>query len=313
MSREIIFLNPVFTHNIWGGTKLREEYGYQVEGDDIGECWGIAAHDNGDCTIANGTFAGKTLSELWKEHREVFGGTEGDRFPLLVKIIDAKDDLSIQVHPDDSYASEHENGSFGKMECWYILDCPQDASLVIGHNAKTKEELMDMVENKRWGDLIREIPVKKGDFIQIDPGTVHAIKGGLTILETQQNSDITYRVYDYDRLSDGKPRQLHVQQSLDVITVPAKPVEDSVLHVDTAGANELKELICCQYYRVFKLDVKGIAEITADQPFFIMSVVEGSGSLDGQPLKKGDHFILPAGYGKAKFEGTMEIVVSTVA
>lgn len=313
MSKEIIFLNPVFTHNIWGGTKLREEYGYSVEGDDIGECWGIAAHDNGDCTITNGTFAGKTLSGLWKEHREVFGGIEGDRFPLLVKIIDAKDDLSIQVHPDDTYAAEHENGSFGKMECWYILDCPDNASLVIGHNAKTKEELIDMVENKRWSELIREIPVKKGDFIQIDPGTVHAIKGGLTILETQQNSDITYRVYDYDRLSNGKPRQLHVQQSLDVITVPAKPVEDSVIHVDAAKANELKELICCQYYRVFKLDVKGEANISLDQPFLIMSVVEGSGSLDGQSLKKGDHFILPAGYGEAKFEGDMEIVASTVA
>lgn len=313
MNKEIIFLNPVFTHNIWGGTKLREEYGYPVEGDDIGECWGIAAHDNGDCTIASGNFSGMTLSGLWKEHREVFGGIEGDRFPLLVKIIDAKDDLSIQVHPDDAYAAEHENGSFGKMECWYILDCPENASLVIGHNARTEEELVDMVENKRWGELIREIPVKKGDFIQIDPGTVHAIKGGLTILETQQNSDITYRVYDYDRLSNGKPRQLHVQQSLDVITVPAKPVEDSVIHVDETKANELMELIRCQYYRVYKLDVKGEANVMMSQPFLIMSVVEGSGKLDGQPVKKGDHFILPAGYGQAKFEGEMEIIASTVA
>lgn len=313
MSKEIIFLDPVFTHNIWGGTKLREEYGYPVEGDDIGECWGIAAHDNGDCTISRGTFEGMTLSGLWKEHREVFGGIGGDRFPLLVKIIDAKDDLSIQVHPDDVYAAEHENGSFGKMECWYILDCPEKASLVIGHNARTKEELVDMVENKRWGELIREIPVKKGDFIQIDPGTVHAIKGGLTILETQQNSDITYRVYDYDRLSNGKPRQLHVQQSLDVITVPAKPVEDSVIHVDETKANELMELIRCQYYRVYKLDVKGEANVMMSQPFLIMSVVEGSGKLDGQPVKKGDHFILPAGYGQAKFEGEMEIIASTVA
>ncbi|MDD6291011.1 MAG: mannose-6-phosphate isomerase, class I, partial [Lachnospiraceae bacterium] len=224
-----------------------------------------------------------------------------------------KDDLSIQVHPDDAYAAEHEDGSFGKMECWYILDCPENASLVIGHNARTKEELVDMVENKRWGELIREIPVKKGDFIQIDPGTVHAIKGGLTILETQQNSDITYRVYDYDRLSNGKPRQLHVQQSLDVITVPAKPVEDSVIHVDETKANELMELIRCQYYRVYKLDVKGEANVMMSQPFLIMSVVEGSGKLDGQPVKKGDHFILPAGYGQAKFEGEMEIIASTVA
>ncbi len=161
MSKEILFLEPVFTHNIWGGTKLREEYNYDIEGDDIGECWGVAAHDNGNCKIKNGSSAGKTLAELWKDSRELFGNAAGERFPLLIKIIDAKDDLSIQVHPDDTYAAEHENGSFGKMECWYILDCQDDSSLVIGHNAKDKKELEDMIENKRWSDLIREIPVKK--------------------------------------------------------------------------------------------------------------------------------------------------------
>ena len=197
--KQILFMEPVFTHNIWGGTKLREEYGYSIEGDDIGECWGIAAHPNGTCTIADGAYKGKKLSDLWEEHRELFGNTQGKVFPLLIKIIDAKADLSIQVHPDDTYAAEHEKGSLGKMECWYILDCEPDSKLVIGHNAKTHEELEDMVHNGRWSELIREVPVKKGDFIQIDPGTVHAIKGGITILETQQNSDITYRVYDYDR------------------------------------------------------------------------------------------------------------------
>lgn len=312
MSKEILFLEPVFTHNIWGGTKLREEYNYNIEGDDIGECWGVAAHDNGNCKIQNGSNAGKTLAELWKDSHELFGDAAGERFPLLIKIIDAKDDLSIQVHPDDTYAAEHENGSFGKMECWYILDCQNDSSLVIGHNARDKKELEDMIENKRWSDLIREIPVKKGDFIQIDPGTVHAIKGGITILETQQNSDITYRVYDYDRLSDGKPRQLHIKQSMDVITVPAKPVADSVIHVNDSAANELVKLIQCQYYQVFKLNVKGEASIAQDYPFFIMSVVEGSGSVDGQPVKKGTHFILPFGYGTAVFTGDMEIIASTV-
>lgn len=312
MSREILFLEPVFTHNIWGGTKLREEFGYDIEGNDIGECWGIAAHDNGNCKIKSGNFAGKTLAELWNSNRELFGGADGERFPLLIKIIDAKDDLSIQVHPDDTYAAEHENGSFGKMECWYILDCPKDATLVIGHNAADKEELKNMIEQKQWADFIREIPVKKGDFIQIDPGTVHAIKGGITILETQQNSDITYRVYDYDRLSDGKPRQLHIKQSMDVITVPAKPVADSVIHVNDNVANELVKLIQCQYYQVFKLNVKKEAKIVQDYPFLIMSVVEGSGTVDGQPVKKGTHFILPSGYGTAVFAGDMEIIASAL-
>lgn len=314
MNKEILFLNPVFTHNIWGGTKLREEYGYDVEGDDIGECWGVAAHENGNCTVKNGEFAGQTLADLWDSHRELFGGIDGVRFPLLIKIIDAKDDLSIQVHPDDAYAAEHENGSFGKMECWYILDCKEDSTLVIGHNARTKEELCDMIEGKKWKEFIREIPVKKGDFIQIDPGTVHAIKGGITLLETQQNSDITYRVYDYDRLSNGKPRDLHVKQSIDVITVPAKPVEDSVISVKADKANELCELISCKYYTVYKLDVEGKAELNVgDKPFLIMSVTSGSGTVDGNAIKKGDHFILPNGYSNPVLEGDMEIVASTVS
>ena len=313
MNKEILFLNPVFTHNIWGGTKLREEYGYDVEGDDIGECWGVAAHENGNCTVKNGKFAGQTLADLWDSHRELFGGIDGVRFPLLIKIIDAKDDLSIQVHPDDAYAAEHENGSFGKMECWYILDCKEDSTLVIGHNARTKEELCDMIEGKKWKEFIREIPVKKGDFIQIDPGTVHAIKGGITLLETQQNSDITYRVYDYDRLSGGKPRELHVKQSIDVITVPAKPVSDSVVNVSAGKANELSKLISCKYYDVYKLDVEGKATIDiSDNPFTIMSVVSGEGSIDGHVLTKGDHFILPCGYDTVEFEGCMEIIASTV-
>ena len=314
MKREIIFLNPVFTHNIWGGTKLRDEYGYDIEGDDIGECWGIAAHENGNCTIKEGIYKGETLAGLWSGHRELFGNIDGDRFPLLVKIIDAKADLSIQVHPDDTYAAEHENGSLGKMECWYILDCKEDAALVVGHNARTHEELVEMIQGKRWSDFIREIPVKKGDFIQIDPGTVHAIKGGITLLETQQNSDITYRVYDYDRLSGGKPRELHVKQSIDVITVPAKPVSDSVVNVSAGKANELSKLISCKYYDVYKLDVEGKATIDiSDNPFTIMSVVSGEGSIDGHVLTKGDHFILPCGYGVATFEGCMEIIASTVA
>ena len=144
-TKELLFLDPVCTHNIWGGTRLREEFGCEETGDDLGECWGISAHPNGDGTVKNGTFAGLKLSQVWEKHPEVFGNLSGDRFPLMAKIIDARDDLSIQVHPDDTYAREHENGSFGKTECWYILDAPEGSTLVFGHNARTKEELSSMV------------------------------------------------------------------------------------------------------------------------------------------------------------------------
>lgn len=311
-TKEILFLDPVCTHNIWGGTRLREEFGYPAEGDDIGECWGISAHPNGDGTIRCGAYAGMKLSAVWEEHPEVFGNLDCDRFPLLTKIIDARDDLSIQVHPDDAYAKVHENGSLGKTECWYILDAPENATLVIGHNAKTKEELFDMIHGGRFRELIREIPVKKGDFIQIDPGTVHAIKGGILLLETQQNSDITYRVYDYDRLQNGKPRELHVEKSIDVITVPAKSVEDSVKSAADLPKNRPNELYSCSYYKIFKLDVAGEMTFAQDYPFLLMSVISGSGIINGQPVKKGDHFILPCGFGEVKLTGEMSMIASTV-
>jgi len=153
--RPILFLEPVFKEMIWGGNRLRSLFGYDIPGEDTGECWAIGAHQNGDCVVKEGIFKGKTLSRLWKEDPYLFGNEEGDRFPLLIKIIDAKDNLSIQVHPDDAYAQVHENGSLGKTECWYILDCPEGAELVVGHNAKTKEELTEMISEGKWDEFIR--------------------------------------------------------------------------------------------------------------------------------------------------------------
>ena len=311
-TKEILFLDPVCTHNIWGGTRLREDFHYPVEGDDLWECWGISAHPNGDGTLRDCGFSGMKLSELWKKHPEVFGNVDSDRFPLLIKIIDAKDDLSIQVHPDDDYAKVHENGSLGKTECWYILDCKENATIVIGHNAGTKEELSRMIHEGKWSEFIREIPIKKGDFLQIDPGTVHAIKGGTLILETQQNSDITYRVYDYDRLSNGKPRELHIDKSIDVITVPAKSVADSVKSVADLPVNTLNELYVCKYFHIYKIEVSGKMTFEQNAPFMNMTVTEGNGIVNGQPVKKGDHFILPNGFGNVELQGRMQIIASTI-
>lgn len=311
MNNEILFLNPVFTHNIWGGKRLRTEFGYDVEGDDIGECWGISAHEKGDCEIASGTYQGKRLSELWRECPELFGCFQSPRFPLMVKIIDAKEDLSIQVHPNDAYAGRFENGSFGKTECWYILDCDPDAALVVGHNASDRDELEKMITEGRWNDFIREVPVKKGSFVQIDPGCVHAIKGGILVFETEQNSDITYRVYDYDRLSNGKSRDLHISQSIDVITVPEKDVESCVTDTSDMQKNCWNELVACDSYRVWKLVLDGRMDFEQSQPFLLMSILEGEGTLNGVPLKKGAHMILPYQFGRVELTGKMEIMASS--
>ncbi|MDO5294042.1 MAG: mannose-6-phosphate isomerase, class I [bacterium] len=310
--RELLFMEPVFKESIWGGDRLGKEYEYDIPSNHTGECWAISAHPNGDCTIKNGTYAGHKLSEVYKEHRELFGNVPGDKFPLLVKIIDAKEDLSIQVHPDDLYAKTHEHGSLGKTECWYILDCDnEDGSIVVGHHAKDKEELAQMINEHRWKELINVRKIKKDDFFQITPGTVHAIKAGTLILETQQSSDITYRLYDYDRLQNGKKRDLHIKQSIDVITCPyideiaaTKEIEDSTYKV--------KELVNCQFYSVHKVDIFGKALFHLEQPFQLVSVIEGNGSIDSYSIKKGDHFIIPSTYDTYTMNGNMQLIVSSL-
>ena len=308
ISRELIFLQPYFQHTVWGGTKLRELYGYDEPGDDIGECWGISAHPHGDCEVVSGPFMGCHLSKLWSDHRELFGDIPGDAFPLLTKIISAQSDLSIQVHPDDDYASDHETGTLGKTECWYILDVEPGSQLVAGHNAKTREELCDMIDGGRWDELIRRIDIAPGDFIQIEPGTVHAICGGVTLLETQENSDITYRIYDYDRIVDGKPRELHLQQAKDVITVPSRDVASMVIHDDPS--EDVIRLISCKEYEVYRINCHDNLGVEFDRVFMLMSVVEGSGEIDGCSVKKGDHFIVPSGYGLLSLTGEIKIIAS---
>ena len=308
---ELILLEPVFKQMIWGGNRLETDFGYRIPGDDTGECWAISAHPNGDCVIASGDYKGKTLSWLWDNHRELFGGIKGDRFPLLVKIIDAKADLSIQVHPDDAYAAEHENGSFGKMECWYILDAKENGSIVIGHNAANHEEVEAMIRGGRWDEFIREVPVKKGDFFQINPGCVHAIKGGTLILETQQNSDITYRVYDYGRLQNGKPRALHVEQSIDVIRAPFEPAVCEHSVTETEGAR-VEKLVSCERYTVYKVDVDGKTVLDWDRPFINVSILDGEGEIDGTAVRKGTHLIVPGGYGPLNISGRMMMICSFV-
>lgn len=309
--KDIIFLEPVFKEMIWGGNRLNTDFGYNIPSENTGECWAISAHSNGDCTVIHGEYKGQKLSSLWANHRELFGNVSGEVFPLLIKIIDAKADLSIQVHPDDSYATKNENGSLGKTECWYILDCDEGATIIVGHNAKSKEELILMINHKEWSKLIQEIPIKKGDFFQINPGTVHAIKAGTVILETQQNSDITYRLYDYDRLQNGKPRELHLEKSIDVITCPQQ-LETSTREIKFLEHGTIEKLVDCKYYSVKRVLVKGQVLLNQMEPFTVVSVIDGDGLINGIQIKKGDHFILPSGYGDYNLDGNMELIISNI-
>lgn len=308
----IIELVPVFKEKIWGGRKLETEFGYEIPAGPVGECWAISAHPAGDDEIASGEYAGKTLSWLWDEHRELFGNCEGDRFPLLVKIIDAKDDLSIQVHPDNDYAAEHEDGSLGKKECWYVLSAEPGQTIVVGQRAHSREEFAQMVEEGRWSELLNEIPIKAGDFFQIDPGTVHAIKGGTVILESQQSSDVTYRVYDYDRKQDdGTLRPLHMQQALDVIDFDRAPLTSG--EVELAGPVTTLEQNECYTVDLVRVGEDGCpAELAVEtpHPFTCISVIEGEGVVNGREVKKGTHLLALSACDTLELSGTMQVVLS---
>ncbi|MDO4404326.1 MAG: class I mannose-6-phosphate isomerase [Atopobiaceae bacterium] len=314
---ELIRLKPVFHNNIWGGRRLAQ-FGYDIPDGPVGECWGISAHPHGDCVIDGGPYDGLTLSQLWDEHHELFEGAEGDRFPLLIKVLDALDDLSIQVHPDDTYAAEHENGSLGKHECWYVLDCHEHAHIIVGQHAKSREEFAQMVEENRWHDLENFVPIKPGDFFDIKPGTMHAILGATLILETQQSSDVTYRVYDYNRKQDdGSLRELHLQQAMDVIDYAAKAPESG--EVTAPEVDGVTKLMSCKYFEVLRVRVTRDNPVTLPQPhpFMCLSVVAGGGGFITTPagsweVVKGSHLVAPYNSGDLLLQGEMTLICSYV-
>jgi beta-glucosidase len=314
---QMLLFKPILKEYIWGGRRLMTEFNYSSESDHAGECWAISAHPEGDCElVAEGyresDWPGHTLSQIYAAHRGMFRYNTDPVFPLLVKLIDAKENLSIQVHPDDDYAAAHEDGCMGKAECWYILDCPEDAFLILGHYARTHEELAEMVAEERYEELLRKVPIHKGDFVTITPGTIHAITAGCLILEIQQNSDLTYRLYDYNRLQDGVPRPLHIAKCLDVITVPDEGSETRVISTCGLMTNIPHQLGTCPHYSVDKLIVQGEAGIVQNRPFMIVSVIEGSGVIDGRTVQKGAHMLLPYGYGTVRFLGDMEVILSSL-
>lgn len=308
---ELLFLRPIFHEKIWGGSRLQTTFNYEIPSDKTGECWAISAHKNGDCEVISGLHAGKTLSYVWSHHRDLFGNVEGEVFPLLTKILDASDDLSVQVHPDDEYGLKYE-GELGKTECWYILDADDDAELIFGHHAQTKEEFINYINNGQWSDLLRKVKIKKGDFFYVPTGTIHALKKGTLVLETQQSSDTTYRLYDYDRLDDdGLLRPLHLQQSIDVSTIPHKE-EKLNYEFRTIDNHVLTNYVTCDYFTVSKWDIRGSYCCKHEKPFTLVSVLEGSGQINGYMITKGQHFIVPAQVDELTIEGQLDLMIASL-
>lgn len=309
-----LFLKPTFHERIWGGTQLREQFGYEIPYEHTGECWAVSAHPHGESIVLNGEHAGIPLSKLWTTHPEYFH-SNAKQFPLLTKILDSAQDLSVQVHPDDAYAEANNLGELGKSECWYIIDAIPEAEIILGHNAQSKEELERLVRNGAWNELLCRVPVKAGDFFYVPSGTVHSIGKGIQILETQENSDTTYRFYDFDRIdSNGQHRELHIDRSLAVTTVPHITF-DSQYSTKKVQTTEITTFISNQYFTVQKWKVSGPTLFKGPAKYLIFSVIEGEGHIsldeDLYPLTKGAHFLLPHGIESYQLHGKLTLIVST--
>ncbi|MGX7112207.1 mannose-6-phosphate isomerase, class I [Gemella cuniculi] len=310
---KIIFLEPIFFERIWGGRNL-EKFDFEIPNGKIGEAWVVAAHDNGSSKIVNGSLKGKTLKEAYEECPELFTEKKYNKYPLLVKILDASDDLSVQVHPNDEYAKVNENGELGKTECWYVIDAKENAKLIYGHTAKIKEEFNKKIDNKEWEKLFRKEKVKSGDFFYIPAGTLHAIGGGNLIYEVQQNSDTTYRVYDFDRIDKtGKKRELHVEKTKDVTSVPFK----RIIHereIEVKEEARITTLVAERYFSVFKIEVKEEATLEKNKTGNLFTVLEGTGEVtvgnEKYKLQKGDSFILTTECNSYKLEGELFLIGS---
>ena len=313
-----------FIDKIWGGRAFETTLGMTLpENKNIGESWEVSSHKNGMSIVENGEFEGMTLEALVEKYgakiigEDAFNRFNG-KFPILIKYLDVNDRLSVQVHPSDDYAFRVE-GEFGKSECWYIIDASEDAKLILGlKEGITKDTFLEKTQNKDFKDLFNEIYVKKGDFINITPGVVHAsLEGSVLLCETQQNSDTTYRIYDFDRTVNGVPRPLHLEKAADVINfgeIPTVTEENSRQNIKLKNCTK-QELVRCKYFNVDKLKIDGIFHDEINENFKVYSILEGEGNLIYDDvkysIKKGDTYFIPANMSLI-IDGNIEILKSFI-
>ena len=303
---------------IWGGTRLRDEYGKRSDADKVAESWELSCHKDGKSVIANGSYEGRTLEEyIEKEGKQVLGTNCGrfEYFPVLIKLIDAKDNLSVQVHPDNDYAMRVE-GEYGKTEMWYVIDADEGAELLYGFKHEiSRDEFAERIRNNTLLEVTNNVPVHKGDVFFIESGTLHAIGKGILIAEIQQNSNTTYRIYDYGRVGkDGKPRELHIDKACEVTKLipPTRPTKPMGEPVKKDGWTETL-LAECEYFRVRRLNVESSAKYAADgTSFHSLLVLDGNFDIGGVKLSKGESCFVPAGLGAYELKGAGEVILTDI-
>ena len=308
-----MLLAPCGKDYLWGGTRINSRFGKGIDMTPLAETWECSAHPDGPSLVRNGLFAGKTLKEVL-DARPGFLGTKGnpkEGLPILVKFIDAAKDLSIQVHPDDAFAERFE-GSRGKAEMWYVLEAAEGASIVLGFEHSVNEAIIREAQAK--GDFRRHlhcIPVQKGDSFFVPPGTVHAIGAGILMVEVQESSNLTYRVYDYDRIGpDGRKRELHLEKAFQVMNMKPAGARGRGGRTIRYENGCSRETLCrCRYFETeyirctneFSFDVRR-------ESCQILLCLEGEGTCGGEPFRGGDCLFLPAGYGSAEVVGALRLL-----
>lgn len=320
----IVKLDPAFKDNLWGGTKLRTVFGKKCDYDVIGESWELSAHPDGQSRIATGRYKGMLFNDyLSIIGKEALGWKcqAQDRFPVLIKFIDAKQALSIQIHPDDEYALENE-GEYGKNEMWYVIDCEPDSYLYCGLSKEvSKEEIEERIKNNTITEVLNRIDVKPGDVVMVKAGTIHAIGAGILICEIQQNSNSTYRMYDYDRRDKfGNPRELHVAKALDVVDTKAYVKDNNSEVMLEENENYSQErLVQCKYFECFKYEIFKEVKLVVDEASFISVLfIAGEGTIteeasgESMSYKAGDSFFISAGKRTVTISGNGKCIVTHV-
>ncbi|MFW5986363.1 MAG: type I phosphomannose isomerase catalytic subunit [Halanaerobiales bacterium] len=311
---------PIYKEKVWGGEQLRNYFGRELPGDSIGESWEIAAHKHGTSVIANGPLAGKNLDYLLQKNaRQLLGKylVENNKtFPLLVKFLSVKNKLSIQVHPDDAYAREHE-GEPGKTEMWYVISAAPEARLIYGlKSGITPEELVNAIKNGDPETYLNYLQVNPGDVFFIPAGTLHSIKGEMLLAEIQQNSDTTYRVYDWGRTdNNGKSRPLHIKRALDVIEQKMKSQNYKPLASNQSQFNR-KLLAACPYFITEQINIKGDFNLyPAGETFYIIINLQGNGKIKSHDieLQPGQTTLIPAECTKITVTGNCKFLLSYIA
>lgn len=322
LKTEPFLLRPAGKDYLWGGTRLKDDFSKDLPMNPLAETWECSTHPDGPSIIASGKYKGQFLADVIKRHPEYLGthpkGKAG--LPILVKLIDARKDLSVQVHPNDEYAMKYENGSLGKTEMWYVVDAAKDASLIYGfHHDMDRAVLKKSLEEGSVQKYLQKIRIHKDDVFFIEAGTVHAIGKGALIAEIQESSNLTYRLFDYDRVDrEGRRRELHIRKALDVINLKGSQEPRQPMRVLRYRKGTASELLCrCKYFQTERMLVntecyREMADYqTGENSFQVLLCIGGCGTLTGREsihFIKGDCIFIPANSTPLKIHGKAEFL-----